>query len=302
MYRMLALCAMVLFLGCAVQEEPLPPLPPPSDDLTTWASPARWTPPPIPQAPAPRPPGPQEQVVAYREGEEVRVLVPMGTPATVQLEAGEQIQTIMQGDRTPVAEGEAPRWDIKTGMGSHETPYVFITAREPGLRQGLVILTSRRTYHLALSSVSSAKVRAVRWTYTDTSPPPQQAPWHGLWPDPRLPHAYHVGYEISSPAPAPAWTPRQVVDDGTRMYLLLSPVALVTDVPLVREMTPQGPRLLNTRLVGTVLVIDKLVGRVELRLGVGDHAEVVQLQRGAALQTVMCPGDGRCPQFPSEGN
>ena len=43
---------------------------------------------------------------------------------------------------------------------------------------------------------------------------------------------YHVGYEMTTPRqPAPAWTPRQIVDDGKKLYLLYPEVTLFTHRP-----------------------------------------------------------------------
>ena len=60
-------------------------------------------------------------------------------------------------------------------------------------------------------------------------------------PHPEQPMRYHVGYEITTRQPAPAWTPRQIVDDGKKLYLLYPEVTLFTTVPLVRLDRRQRP-------------------------------------------------------------
>ena len=89
----------------------------------------------------------------------------------------------------------------------------------------------------------------------------------------------------------------------TKPILLFSPVVLATELPLVREIGPQGPAVLNTRLIGPVLILDKLVGRLELRYGAGEQAQVIRVTRGTladdyvpwgrAMPGVSCTDRGR---------
>ena len=294
------LLALLILLGCEKQEVPIP-VPPAPDDFSTWSAPVPWTPPPGPEAPKtvqPRPAAPNEQVYVYEVSKEYDVLVPLGVPADVILEAGETVHNIVGGDRTPLAEGEGPRWEVKEGMSESQygsTPHVFLSATQPGLTLGLVVTTSRRTYYLTAKSVSKSKVRVVRWTYAQ-APMPIKARESGLWPAPEEPHRLHVGYTLEAPEPRPEWVP-VIVDDGKKTYLLFSPVVLYGEMPLVRMVGPQGPQLLNSRQVGPVLIIDRLVPRLELRYGTGAQAPVVRILRGP-LHTITCPGDGRCPIWP----
>ena len=100
--------------------------------------------------------------------------------------------------------------------------------------------------------------------------------------------------------PAPAWTPRQVVDDGKKLYLLYPEVTLFTTVPLVRLIGVNGPQLVNARQYLNVVILDQLAPTLELRVGVGEAAEVVTITRGKGLRTITCPDDGEdCPQWPS---
>ena len=75
-------------------------------------------------------------------------------------------------------------------------------------------------------------------------------------------------------------------------------MVLATELPLVREIGPQGPSVLNTRLIGPVLVIDKLIGRLELRYGAGEQAQVIRITRGT-LQPITCPNNEQCPVWPT---
>src|SRR5262249_50822997 len=107
---------------------------------------------------------------------------------------------------------------------------------------------------------------------------------------------YHVGYELVGTKPT--WQPRQVVDDGKKTYILYPEIALFETVPLMRLVGPNGPQLVNSRQFLNVVIVDQLVGRAELRIGRGEHAEVVTITRGM-MRTIACPGDEACPVWPA---
>ena len=163
---------------------------------------------------------------------------------------------------------------------------------------GLIITTTKRTYYLTCKSVKTSPTRVVRWHYTpDAAASPKPRP-PGLLPDPEQPRRYHVGYELTSAhAQAPNWRPRQIVDDGKKVYIIYPEVTLFDTVPLLRLIGPNGPQLVNARQFLNVVIVDQLVGRAELRVGLGEQAETVTITRGT-LRTIHCPGDEACPIWP----
>jgi type IV secretion system protein VirB9 len=292
-------------VGCAPKAPPLPPVPAMPDDLSPaiWAAPEVVNiPPPAeapPEPPPVRPAARNEKLYAYEPQQEYLVPIRIGTPGDIVLEPGEIVHAISTGDRSPLAEGEAPRWTIKEGVSESEyTPiaHIFITATHPGLQQGMVVTTSRRTYHLHVKSVEKSPIRTVRWTY----PPAPLKPVKNdlpLLPDGSTTQHYHIGYAIEGPESPPDWLPRQVLDDGKKTYILFSPVVLYQDAPLLRLVGPNGPEVVNVRQVHTVYVIDRLISHAELRVGVGEHAVIVTIRRDA-VQRINCPGHAACPQWP----
>jgi hypothetical protein len=146
--------------------------------------------------------------------------------------------------------------------------------------------------------VGKSLIRTVRWRY---QPDPVATPKHpkepGLLPDPQEPRQYHIGYELVGSTPPPHWQPRQVVDDGKKTYIIYPEIALFETVPMLRLIGPQGPQLVNSRQFLNVVILDVLLPRAELRVGLGEHAEVVTITRGA-MRTIACPGDAACPVWP----
>jgi type IV secretion system protein VirB9 len=118
-----------------------------------------------------------------------------------------------------------------------------------------------------------------------------------LLPHPDQPMRYHVGYEVTVSHPPPAWVPRHVVDDGKKLYIVYPEVTLFESVPLLRIVGPNGPQLVNSRQYLNVVIVDMLVARAELRVGIGERAQTVTITRGT-LRTITCPGDEASPVWP----
>src|SRR5216683_1623233 len=328
----LALLVWLLVVGCT-QTAPPPSVPPPPEDLSTWAVPALVQPlapepPALSGAPVDATPTAAEKVYPYAPGTPYQVQVPVGWPLDVVLEHGEQVRNIVGGDRSlgdlppaskpaTLAQGEgratgpseapipesagARRWEVKEGAdGNGETlrSHIFLAASEPGMHTGLVVTTTRRTYYLTCQSVKTSPIRVLRWTYTTSPPEPIATPKEpGILPDPTAPARYHVGYKVESQGRPPDWRPRMVTDDGKKLYILYPEVALFGSVPVTRMIGPNGPQLLNARQYLNIVIVDQLPARVELRMGTGETAEVVTITRGA-LRTIECPGDEACPVWP----
>jgi len=183
-----------------------------------------------------------------------------------------------------------------SGLGDTLRPHIFLAASQPGLRTGVIVTTTKRTYLLDLKSVLTSPIRVVRWTYPqEMTVKPRKAKEPGLLPDPQEPRQYHVGYKIEGGKPD--WKPRSIWDDGKKTYIVYPEFALFECVPMLRLIGPNGPQLVNARQYLNVLIVDQLVARGELRMGSGEHAEVVTLTR-ESLKTIACPGDPDCPRWP----
>jgi len=306
--RVLGVLVLCLLTGCA--EPPPPPLvPPPPEDLSLWSVPEVVSPAPV-QAAAEAspvkevPPTPAEKVYTYTRGGTYLAPVSLGFPLDIVFGPGEQVHTLTDGDRTPQEEGKARKWQVlqgEEGSGAETRHHVFVTASEVGLRNGLVVTTTKRVFYITLESVAKSPIRVLRWKEEAGSAEGtgHRAKEPSLLPDPAEPKRWHVGYVLtSSQAQAPDWWPRHVVDDGRKMYIVLPEVTLFGVAPMVRMIGPNGPALVNARTYLNVIILDQLAARLELRVGIGEQAEVVTIARGR-LRTIACPDDADCPQFPA---
>jgi type IV secretory pathway VirB9-like protein len=301
-----AVALTLLILGCTQEAPPLPPVPPPPEDLSLWAVPELVQPPrqvaPHPPLREPKPTA-AEKIYDFTPGGTYQAPVAVGTPLDMLFERGEEIRNYSGGDPELLGDGQqATRWEVKIGASGKDATlaqHLFVRATETGLKMGLVVTTTKRTYYLTCMSVKTSPVRVIAWHYPlDTSAPaPPKEP--GLLPDPQEPMLYHVGYELRSVrATMPEWSPRMTIDDGRKMYIILPEVTLFATAPMVRKIGPNGAALVNVRNFLNVLIVDELAGRLELRVGIGDSAEVVTVARGN-LQTIHCPDDPACPIWPA---
>jgi len=305
MRRIAVLVGLLLLVGYAHEETAPPPVPPPPEDLPTWSVPE------LVQAPAPEPPAPAgapqekptpaEQVLDFAAGMTFTLTVAVGAPLDIVLQRGEQVRNICcppGGEQAPTEGQSPPHFTVKEGAdGFGETlrQHIFLTATAAGATTGMVITTTARTYYLTCKSVGKSPIRTVRWRYPVDTATVKPVKEPGLLPDPAQPKHYHVGYELVGTKPS--WNPRYVVDDGKKTYIIYPEVTLFETVPMLRLVGPNGPQLVNARQYLNVVIVDQLVPRAELRVGRGEHAEVVMITRGA-MRTIACPGDEACPVWP----
>jgi type IV secretion system protein VirB9 len=223
----------------------------------------------------------------------------VGAPLDIVMQRGEQIRNIISGDRAPVEANQVTLWEIKEGahgIGETLQHHVFLSAAKAGLTTGVLISTTHRVYYLTAKSVAKSPIRTVRWRYPVEVAAVKPVKEPGLLPDPIQPKLYHVGYELVGTKPH--WQPRYVVDDGKKTFIIYPEVALFETVPMVRLIGPNGPQLVNARQFLNVVILDQLLPRAELRVGLGETAEVVTITRGA-MRTIACPGDEACPVWPA---
>jgi type IV secretion system protein TrbG len=285
-----------LLAGCAATTPEITSAPIPDD--VGWTSPQVEAPAPLPPPPE-RPASRVEKVYSFEDGQEYSALVAVRTPLVVVLQAGERIADIGQ-DRSVIPESEEKSpWDIVQSVAyTPPRPVVQIQATQPGLSMGVNITTDKRIYLLNVRSVVASKIRVVRWDYSPD--PVKTVAKTRCLPDPSGPHVYYGGYAIqpANEEKPPVWTPLKVVNDREGKTYIIFPAYLTTvSSPLLRLVESTGPRVVNYKQCGTVYRLEGLFDLAELRLGSGEHAEVVRIHRGPP-QRIACPGDVNCPVWP----
>ncbi len=220
------------------------------------------------------------QVYPYAQGALYQVYAAVNQVTDIALEAGERLVSVSAGDTV--------RWVVgDTTSGEGKEGQVHILAKPIGadLETNLLISTDRRTYHLELHSTDKTYMASVSWTY----PASQLLALKKQRSDAELAAAVETGvnieqlnfrYRIEGDAP---WKPRQVFDDGAKVYIQFPSGLAQSEAPPLFVIGPDGkPALVNYRVRGTTYLVDRLFAAAELRLGTAPQ-RVVRIVRTDAV-------------------
>lgn len=227
------------------------------------------------------------QLFVYAPGGLYQVYAAVGQVTDIVLQEGETLS-----DSGAVAAGDTVRWVIgvaASGSGSGRRTHILVKPTDPGIRTNLVINTDRRTYHVELRSTPTIYMASVGWSYpqdeliavrarieaaTTVANTQVQA---GIDPA-RLDFAYRLT------GANPPWKPVQVFDDGAKTYLLFPQDIAQSELPplfLIGE--KNKAELVNYRVSGRYMVVDRLFTIAELRLGTKKQ-QIVRIERTRARE------------------
>lgn len=190
----------------------------------------------------------------------------------------------------PIAAGDTARWiiaDTASGAGAGRQVHVLVKPTSAPLATNLLIMSDRRTYHLELRASGRTWFSRVAWRYPNppvvpavpaTTRAPEASP-----PDPAASvYAYRLDGDRV------AWRPARVFDDGRRTFIQFAEAADLAALPPLYLVGDDGKvgALVDYHVQGRTLVLDRLLDRAQLRLGLGRKARVVSISR-------IEVGDGR---------
>lgn len=212
---------------------------------------------------------------AWREDAVYPLIATPGRISDIVLEPGERL--VGAG---AIAAGDTARWiigDTVSGAGEARRVHVLVKPTEVGLATNLLINTDRRAYHLELRASDRTWQARVSWRYPERATPalvaaPPARPGLDLS---RVNRAYRIEGDH------PAWRPVAVFDDGERAYIEFGPGVVLDDLPPLYRLSQDGKasELVNYRVEGRRIVLDRLFDRVELRLGIKRQARRVVIVR-----------------------
>ena len=217
------------------------------------------------------------QIYAYSPGALYRVYASPNHITEIVLEYGERL--VGTG---PIAAGDTARWiigDTESGAGRSARVHILVKPTRPDIETNLVVNTDRRTYHLELIAGDETHMPSVAWYYPDERARSITSPAAAA---PDLPPAAgrNHRYVLQIRGAAPPWRPRQVYDDGRRVYVEFPRGIVQGEMPPLFVLGPDAePELVNSRVYRNVLIVDRLFAAAELRLGSGDAQQVVRILR-----------------------
>ena len=224
------------------------------------------------------------QQYAYTDGALFQIYTAPGQITDIMLQEGEEL--VGPG---PVASGDTVRWiigDTVSGAGAARRVHILVKPTRADIRTNLIINTNRRTYHLELSATNSTYMAAVSWTYpqdalialrTAEAERERTAPVASGIDFSSLNFRYRIGGDH------PGWRPVRVFDDGRQVFIEFPGDIASGDMPPLFVIgADQAAELVNYRVQGRYMVVDRLFERAELRLGGGNSAKQVRIERERA--------------------
>ncbi len=216
------------------------------------------------------------QVYHYTPGALYRVYASPGKVTEIALDHGERL--VGEG---PIAAGDTARWiigDTVSGSGRWTRVHVLVKPTRPEIETNLILNTDRRTYHLELVSSAETHMPSVAWYYPEDRT--RQGATVVVPSQPTLPPLSQRNHRYALSGDDPPWRPRQVYDDGRRVYVTFPRGIVQGEMPPLFVLGPDGaPEVVNARVARNVLIVDRLFAAAELRLGSGDAQQVVRIVR-----------------------
>jgi type IV secretion system protein VirB9 len=222
------------------------------------------------------------QVYPFSGGALYQVYTAPGQITDVALQAGEQLT-----GSGPVAAGDTVRWiigDTESGTGAAKKVHILVKPTRPDLVTNLVINTDRRTYHLELRSTEKTYMASVSWLYPQDeliALRRQNAVADAAAPVASAFDVNSLRFRYTLEGDNPPWRPVRAFDDGKKVYVEFPAGIGQGEMPPLFIVGPEGKtsELVNYRVRGRHMIIDRMFAAAELRLGDGGSERRVRIVR-----------------------
>lgn len=129
---------------------------------------------------------------------------------------------------------------------------------------------------IELRARESLYMPAVAWAY----PAPPAGQRQTAPAAPIIPAEAARNYRYGLTGDSPPWRPISVFDDGRRVYVVFPRGIVQGEMPPIFVLGSDGePQIVNSRIHQNILIVDRLFGAAELRLGSGDRQQTVRIVR-----------------------
>ncbi|MDX3925937.1 MAG: P-type conjugative transfer protein TrbG [Shinella sp.] len=213
------------------------------------------------------------QIYPWSEGALYQVYAAPGQITDIALEPGESLGA------GPIAAGDTARWiigDTESGSGTTRRVHILVKPTRPDISTNLVVTTDRRVYMIELRSGQKPYMPSVAWAY----PQPPAGQRQTVPATPIIPAVAARNYRYGLTGGNPPWKPVSVYDDGRRVYVEFPRGIVQGELPPLFVIGPDGEaEIVNSRIYQNILIVDRLFGAAELRLGSGKRQEAVRIVR-----------------------
>ncbi|KAB2671389.1 P-type conjugative transfer protein TrbG [Brucella tritici] len=232
------------------------------------------------------------QIYPWSEGALYQVYAAPGQITNIALEPGESLT-----GAGPIAAGDTARWiigDTESGSGTSRRVHILVKPTRPDISTNLIVTTDRRTYMIELRAREALYMPSVSWSYPALPAGQRQT----VPAAPIIPAeaARNYRYSLQVQGDSPPWRPVSVFDDGRRVYVVFPAGIVQGEMPPIFVLGSNGePQIVNSRIHQNVLIVDRLFGAAELRLGSGDRQQTVRIVRTEQRQAAQSTQTGEQP-------
>jgi len=222
------------------------------------------------------------QVYPFVDGALYQVYASPGQITDIALQPGEQL--VGSG---PVAAGDTVRWiigDTESGTGGTKQVHILVKPTRAELITNLVINTDRRTYHMELRSTPSTYMASVSWQYAQDQlialrRQNQQA--EAAQPVSTGIDLSRVNFRYDVTGDRAPWRPLRAFDDGKQVFIEFPRGIGQGEMPPLFVVGPEGDtsELVNYRVRGNYMIVDRLFAAAELRFGAGKNQQRIRISR-----------------------
>jgi type IV secretion system protein VirB9 len=225
------------------------------------------------------------QQYSWSDGALYQLYAAPGQVTDIALQEGEQL--VGTG---AVAAGDTVRWiigDTTSGSGGTLRVHILVKPTRADLATNLVINTDRRTYHLELRATPQTYMASVSWTYPQDqliALRRENAALAAAAPVTAGLDLAALNFRYAIDGDSPAWRPLRAFDDGQQVFIEFPADVAQGEMPPLFVVGPGGSTdLVNYRVRGHYMVVDRLFDAAELRMGARKAASV-RIVRGDAAR------------------
>jgi len=222
------------------------------------------------------------QVYPFTQGALYQVYTAVGQITDIALQPGEQL--VGSG---PVAAGDTVRWiigDTESGTGATRQIHILVKPTRTELMTNLVINTNLRTYYMELRSTERTYMASVSWQY----PQDQLIALRRQNTEAQAAQPVAAGVDISRvnfryeiDGDRAPWRPLRAFDDGRQVFIEFPRGIGQGEMPPLFVVGPDGntSELVNYRVRGNHMIVDRLFAAAELRFGSDKSQKRVRITR-----------------------
>jgi len=222
------------------------------------------------------------QVYPFTQGALYQVYTAVGQITDIALQPGETL--VGSG---PVAAGDTVRWiigDTESGTGATRQVHILVKPTLTDLMTNLVINTNLRTYHMELRSTERTYMASVSWQYPQDqliALRRQNAEAQAVQPIASSVDLANVNFRYEISGDRAAWRPLRAFDDGRQVFIEFPRGIGQGEMPPLFVVGPEGntSELVNYRVRGKYMIVDRLFAAAELRFGTDRNQKRVRISR-----------------------